>query len=219
MNALSKLVETVAALRSPGGCPWDREQTHDTLCRCLIDECSELLDTIDRGDMEHMREELGDVLLQVVMHAQIAAEAGHFDLEDVAREIDAKLIRRHPHVFGEGTRLTSSGEVLVEWDRIKAQEKLAKGKTVSVFKDLPPQQPALLYAYDLWKQARRADRVAQDQVRETLDLADGLSESGAGEELFKLAAACREAGIDPESALRRAASRFRSDAEATNRCR
>ena len=100
MTPIEELRQTMARLRAPDGCPWDREQTHQTLARCLIDECSELLDTIDRNDIPHMREELGDVLIQVVFHAQLAAERGDFTFDDVAREINAKLVRRHPHVFG-----------------------------------------------------------------------------------------------------------------------
>ncbi|MDR0353966.1 MAG: MazG family protein [Opitutaceae bacterium] len=125
MSAIHELRQTIARLRAPGGCPWDREQTHASLTRCLIDECSELLETIDALDMPHMREELGDVLIQVVFHAQLAEEAGHFDLDDVAREVNEKLIRRHPHVFG-GSRLATSEQVLVKWEQIKAQEKAAK---------------------------------------------------------------------------------------------
>ena len=100
MMPIDELRRTMARLRAPDGCPWDREQTHQTLARCLIDECSELLDTIDRNDLPHMREELGDVLIQVVFHAQLAAERGDFNFDDVAREINEKLIRRHTHVFG-----------------------------------------------------------------------------------------------------------------------
>jgi XTP/dITP diphosphohydrolase/tetrapyrrole methylase family protein/MazG family protein len=125
MSAINELLRTIARLRAPGGCPWDREQTHASLARCLIDECSELLETIDALDMPHMREELGDVLIQVVFHAQLAEEAGHFGFDDVAREVNEKLIRRHPHVFG-GNRLATSEQVLVKWEQIKAQEKAAK---------------------------------------------------------------------------------------------
>src|SRR3954471_13250832 len=122
MTPIEELRRTMARLRAPDGCPWDREQTHQTLTRCLIDECSELIDTIDRRDLPHMREELGDVLIQVVFHAQLAEEAGHFDLEAVARGVNDKLIRRHPHVFGTG-KLDTSEQVLVQWEQIKAHEK------------------------------------------------------------------------------------------------
>ena len=100
MSAIDDLRRTMVRLRAPDGCPWDREQTHASLVRCLIDEVSELIDTIDRGDDAHMREELGDVLIQIVFHAQIAAEEGKFNFDDVARDINDKLVRRHPHVFG-----------------------------------------------------------------------------------------------------------------------
>ena len=112
----------MARLRGPDGCPWDREQTHQTLCEPLIDETAELLDTIDRNDLEHMCEELGDVLLQVVFHAQLADERGEFNFDDVARGINDKLVRRHPHVFGD-IDLQDSEAVLHQWEQIKAAEK------------------------------------------------------------------------------------------------
>ena len=141
----------MARLRAPDGCPWDREQTHQTLAHCLIDECSELLDTIDRNDLPHMREELGDVLIQVIFHAQLAAERGDFNFEDVARGINDKLIRRHPHVFGSG-RAENSAEVIAVWEKVKAGEKAAAGKTEStLFKQLPPRLPALLFAEEVAK--------------------------------------------------------------------
>src|SRR3954465_13291120 len=139
MSAMEELRQTIARLRGPGGCPWDQEQSHESLVRCLIDEVSELIETIDRKDFPHMREELGDVLIQVVFHAQLAEEAGHFDLETVAREVNEKLVRRHPHVFGEG-RLDTSDQVLVQWEQIKAQEKKNGGAAAApgIFKNMPP---------------------------------------------------------------------------------
>ena len=149
MSAIEDLCRTMARLRAPDGCPWDREQTHQTLARCLIDECSELLDTIDRNDLPHMREELGDVLIQVVFHAQLAAERGDFNFDDVARAINAKLIRRHPHVFGTGQADTSA-KVIEIWENVKTQEKAAAGQTEAiVFKPLPPRLPALMFAEDV----------------------------------------------------------------------
>jgi MazG family protein len=210
MSAIDDLRNTVAKLRAPDGCPWDREQDHRSLAVCLIEECSELLDTIDRLDMEHMREELGDVLVQVVFHAQLAAERGLFDFDAVAREINDKLVRRHPHVFGDG-RLDTSAQVIDQWERIKATEKKAgdQPKSATVFKRLPPQLPALLYAHDVFKQVKKhgLDAGAAYDTAAVERLADGLDESTAGRRLFELAAACRLAGIDPESALRREASR------------
>jgi XTP/dITP diphosphohydrolase/tetrapyrrole methylase family protein/MazG family protein len=207
MTAIEELRQTIARLRGPGGCPWDIEQTHQSLARCLIDECSELLDTIDRGDLPHMREELGDVLIQVVFHAQLAEEAGHFDLEAVAREVNEKLIRRHPHVFGDRT-LETSEQVLAQWEQIKAEEKARKGSGAAAektFKDLPPRLPALMFAEAIWKQIEKK-RLAADGVvdRAQVDaIGSQLSDESLGRSLFEIAAAARARGLDPEGALRR----------------
>ena len=206
----------MARLRAPDGCPWDREQTHQTLARCLIDECSELLDTIDRNDLPHMREELGDVLIQVIFHAQLAAERGAFNFEDVARGINDKLIRRHPHVFGSG-RAENSAEVIAVWEKVKAGEKAAAGKTEStLFKQLPPRLPALLFAEEVAKRITKNNLPAIGALNEarTARLANELSEESAGRRLFELAAACRQRGIDPETALRKECDRVMSDVEA-----
>ena len=218
MSALEDLRKTIARLRSPGGCPWDQEQTHASLTRCLIDECSELLDTIDRLDMPHMREELGDVLIQVVFHAQLAEEAGHFDLEDVAREVNEKLIRRHPHVFGEN-KLQTSDQVLVQWDAIKAQEKAGRPRQDSVFKEMPPRLPALMFAEAVWKQIEKK-QLPHDGVADAAairGLGEQLDEAELGRRLFELAAAARVKGLDPEGALRLHAERVVHDVEARAR--
>jgi XTP/dITP diphosphohydrolase/tetrapyrrole methylase family protein/MazG family protein len=204
MTAIDELRRTVARLRAPDGCPWDIEQTHQTLARCLIDECSELLDTIDRNDLPHMREELGDVLVQVVFHAQLAEERGDFNLEDVAREINEKLIRRHPHVFGTG-KLKTSEQVLVQWEQIKAGEKAAAGKTESqVFKSLPPRLPALMFAEEVAKRIEKKQLPAEGVVDSGRIAALGakLDEGSLGRMLFEMAAAARAQGLDPEGALR-----------------
>ncbi len=203
VSAINDLIETMARLRGPGGCPWDIEQTHQSIAQCLIDECSELLETIDTGDMEHMREELGDVLLQVIFHAQMAKEAGHFDFEAVAREINEKLVRRHPHVFGD-IDLQTPDQVLRQWDQIKAQEKAGKAKPASAFKSLPPALPSLLFAYDIFKQIRKKDLPvgARVDMQAIEAMAEELDEESAGHILFEIAAACRLKGIDPEGALR-----------------
>jgi len=205
MQAMDELKATIARLRAPDGCPWDQEQTHASLVRCLIDEASELIDTIDRGDLPHMREELGDVLIQVVFHAQIAAEAGAFTLEDVAREVNEKLVRRHPHVFGTG-KLWTSDEVLVQWEQIKAQEKKHGPVASGVFKELPPRLPALMFAEAVWKQIEKmalpkpADTLVDSaQVRA---LGARLTEAELGKMLFEVTAAARVCGLDPEGALR-----------------
>lgn len=201
----------MARLRGPGGCPWDHEQTHESLCETLIEETAELLETIDRADFPHMREELGDVLLQVVFHAQIAAERGDFDFDDVAREINEKLVRRHPHVFGD-LDLKDSAAVLVNWDKIKAEEKARSGRPppTTRLKQLPPRLPALLFARGIYKELVKTDCVEEAGLKRALvkERAATLDDATLGAELFALAAAAREAGLDPESALRRETQRI-----------
>jgi len=215
MSAIDELRHTIARLRGPGGCPWDQEQTHQSLARCLIDECSELLDTIDRLDLPHMREELGDVLIQVIFHAQLAEEAGHFDLEGVAREVNEKLVRRHPHVFGGG-KLETSEQVLTQWDQIKAVEKRARGDAgTAVFKELPPRLPALMFAEAVWKQMGKKGFAAEsgvDTVR-VARLAAELDPESLGRMLFEIAAAAQSRDLDPEGALRRHSEGLMRDAE------
>ena len=208
VSEIQRLREIVAKLRAPDGCPWDIEQTHQSLSRCLVEETSEVLETIDNLDMPAMREELGDLLLQVVMHSQIAEESKSFDLEDVACEINEKLIRRHPHVFGEGAELESADEVLARWDEIKAAEKVAKGLPANkrkIFRDLPPRLPALLFALDVFKRADKAGLADTTSCNEPGENgSEGESdETKMGRKLFLLVSECRKAGIDPESALRR----------------
>ena len=217
MSAIEDLKRTMARLRAKeGGCPWDVEQTHASLVRCLIDEVSELIDTIDRGDYPHMREELGDVLIQVVFHAQIAAEQGLFDFDDVARDINEKLIRRHPHVFGTG-KLETSEQVIAEWEKIKATEKKhgpppTEGK---VFKDLPPRLPALMFAEAVWKQIEKKHLPADGivDVAQVQALGRQLDEATLGRMLFELTAAARTKGLDPEGALRMHATKVMHEVE------
>ena len=217
MRALEDLLQTVAALRAPEtGCPWDIEQDHQSFAECLVDECCELLQTIDRLDMDHMEEELGDVLLQVVMHAQMAKEAGHFDFETVCREINDKLVRRHPHVFGQ-ENLDTSEAVLVQWDQIKAAERKRGPEQIGTFKDLPRQLPALMFAKDVFKQIQKQSMPAGELIDlAAIDaLSDTLDEATVGKQLFEIAAACRSKGIDPESALRRYAQKLVDTLEST----
>jgi len=220
---MDDLRKTMARLRSrDGGCPWDQEQTHQSLARCLIDECSELLETIDTLDMPHMREELGDVLIQIVFHALLAEEAGHFNFDDVAREINEKLIRRHPHVFGD-SRLGTSAEVVVQWDQIKATEKSRAGAKgfPAVFKPLPPQLPALMLAEAVWKQIDKKGLPAAGAVdaARVNALAAELDDEALGLRLFELAAAARAKGLDPEGALRRHANKVMRSVEENGRKR
>lgn len=215
MSAIEDLQRTMARLRALDGCPWDREQTHQSLARCLIDECSELLDTIDRNDLPHMREELGDVLIQVVFHAQLAAERGDFNFDDVAREINDKLIRRHPHVFGSG-RAENSAQVIEVWEKVKATEKAATNNHgTSAFKSLPPRLPALMFAEAVWKQIEQGKLAAAGVVNtaQIAALGSQLDEAALGRRLFELAAAARAKGLDPEGALRMETARVMHDVQ------
>jgi XTP/dITP diphosphohydrolase/tetrapyrrole methylase family protein/MazG family protein len=215
MSAIEDLKTTMARLRAPDGCPWDQEQTHASLVRCLIDEVSELIDTIDRNDYPHMREELGDVLIQVVFHAQIAAEKGLFNFEDVARDINDKLVRRHPHVFGTG-KLETSDEVIAEWEKIKATEKKNGPAQGGVFKELPPRLPALMFAEAVWKQIEKKKLPTEGVVDVAQVQAVGreLDEAKLGKMLFELTAAARAKGLDPEGALRLHAATVMREVEA-----
>ena len=206
MASIDNLIDTVARLRAPGGCPWDREQTHRSLCGGMIEEVAEFIETVDLDEKPHMCEELGDLLLQVVMHAQIAAENGDFTFDDVAAGVNEKMIRRHPHVFGD-LSLKDSAAVLKKWDEIKATEKnnSTKPKADDLFKDVPATLSALFRAREVWKAVTKKNLCPGDTAdREKIDaLAATLTEESAGNALFEIVAACRQAGIDPENALRR----------------
>jgi XTP/dITP diphosphohydrolase/tetrapyrrole methylase family protein/MazG family protein len=213
MPGIDLLLATTARLRAPDGCPWDQEQTHRSICDCLVEEVAELLQAIDREDVANLREELGDLLFHVAMHAQMAAEAGQFTFDDVAREVNEKMVRRHPHVFGDGVKLGSSAAVVTQWEQIKLKEKGAKKPTV--FKELPPSLNALLTAREVWKQIRKKqlDAGAAVNVAQVESQSAGLTEDTAGSRLFELVAACRDAGIDPDSALRRHTAKVVTAAE------
>jgi XTP/dITP diphosphohydrolase/tetrapyrrole methylase family protein/MazG family protein len=213
VSELQRLMEIMAHLRSPEGCPWDQEQTHETLTSCLVEEVSETIEAIDENDMELLEEELGDLLLQVVFHAQIAKENGNFDMEDIARGISDKLVRRHPHVFGDekGT-IDQADQVVDRWEQVKAEEKKQKGESgdnSSIFKKLPPRLPALLFAYDIYKRAEKANIHNQMNLAEKkIDLlSQDLDKEKAGRVLFEIVAACRRSGLDPEASLRSFASK------------
>src|SRR6185369_12794255 len=144
-DALARLVDLMAKLRSPGGCPWDREQTHATLRPYLLEEAYEVLDAIERGDPDALRDELGDLLLQVVFHAELAREAGTFTVGDVATAIADKLVRRHPHVFADVT-VRDAGDVMRNWHQIKAAERAASPEPSGVLAGVPRALPALAHA-------------------------------------------------------------------------
>ena len=212
VSEIQRLRQIVTQLRAPDGCPWDREQTHHSLLRCLVEEVSEVLEAVDNDDFELMEEELGDLLLQVVMHACLAEEQNHFDFEDVARGISDKLIRRHPHVFGEkAEKVDTTGEVIDRWELIKAEEKKKKfgeNEKISIFKNLPPRLPALLFANDIYKRVAKNGLEGKGEWEESNanGSAQELNEGLAGKALFELVAACQKSGIDPELALRKFSS-------------
>ncbi len=219
---LERLVAIMHRLRAPGGCPWDAEQTHESLITNVIEEAYEVVEAIQRQDSAGIREELGDLLLQVVFHAEIAQEKNQFSLEDVAQEISEKLIRRHPHVFGENQADTPDA-VLLQWDKIKRQEKNAEDKPYlhGTAKGLP----ALLRAWKLQKKAAKVgfdweniddviNKIKEElgEVEETLqfDKNDRRREEELGDLLFSVVNLCRKQNIDPEVALAGANKKFES---------
>lgn len=201
---LETLIATLATLRAPGGCAWDREQTHASLVRYLLEEAYELVDAIEAGDDAELVEELGDVLYQVVFHADIAAEEGRFTLEDVAAHMTAKMVGRHPHVFGDRPRLGSGAEVAAVWDDLKRAE---KPQRTSVLDGVPQAMPALLLADKLLGKAEKLG-VAPAPVEVTQD------ETELGAQLLRMVASARRMGLDPERALRSALRGLQEDIRA-----
>jgi tetrapyrrole methylase family protein/MazG family protein len=185
-------------LRAPDGCPWDREQSHASLRPHLIEEAYEALEALDRGDLDTLRDELGDLLFQIAIHAQLASEAGAFDMADVSRSIGEKLVRRHPHVFA-GTSLEGT-DLLVQWEQIKRDEK----KRGSILDGVPRSLPALFAAERLQERAARV-KLRPPRIELPLDVDDP---EFLGELLFDLVAEAREKGFDAETALREANERF-----------
>jgi XTP/dITP diphosphohydrolase len=193
---LDALIDVMATLRGPDGCAWDREQTHESLLKYLIEESHEFIDAVESGNREHMIEELGDVLYQVLFHADLgAASAEPFDIEDVARVARTKMIGRHPHVFGDVTADTAD-EVVANWEKWKAAE---KPERESKFEGLPKGLPALALADKVIGKLSEKPTPAA--------LSDGTTADELGELMFGLVAAAREQGLDAEAALRAAVRR------------
>ena len=210
-SSLGALALVMARLRSGDGCPWDQQQTHESLRVHLVEEAYEVLDAIDRGSIgADLEEELGDVLLQVFFHAQLAADEGRFDIASVSDRLVAKLIQRHPHVFGD-TVVESADDVVRNWESIKAEEKKREGP----FDDVPAGLPALLFSYKMQKRAaalgfQPTEEEALGHVsRAVAELASDPRTETFGDVLFWFVALARALGIDPEGALRAAATRFR----------
>jgi MazG family protein len=223
-NQLERLLEIMRRLRGPGGCPWDQKQSSDSIKMYAIEEAYEVVEAIESGSVSALEEELGDLLLQVVFHAQMQSEAGGFDFEDVARGISEKLVRRHPHVFGNKV-VSGSDEVLTNWDAIKRQEKAAKGEAAevaSILEGVPRALPALQRAHEVQKRAARSGfdwAAAEDvlakleeeivEVREAIESGDqdALKEE-LGDLLFSGVNVCRFLGFNAEDLLRANVKKF-----------
>jgi MazG family protein len=226
-KAFEALVALQARLRAPNGCPWDREQTHDSLRTYLVEETYEVLDAIEGGDARKFADELGDLLLQIVFHAQLASEAGRFDIADVIEQIHTKMVRRHPHVFGN-VRAKTSAQVLKNWEQLKAEER-AKNETpqmatASILDPVPRSLPALLEAHQLTRRAANVgfdwpdvkgifDKLAEEtsELKELLASGDGdldKVEEEVGDLLFVGVNLARFLGLDAEIALKKANRKF-----------
>ena len=217
---IASLFEVVARLRAPDGCPWDREQTHESLRPYLLEETYELLEAIDAGDDTKMKEELGDVLLQVAMHAEIAAQEGRFDAAQVSQAAAAKMVARHPHVFGD-VSVANSDEVLRNWEHNKEREARRAGREdESVVDRVPVTLPALAWTLGLQKRAARVgfdftstNEAAESVAEEARELAAARDAQEVfdemGDLLFAIVSLARRLKVNPEDALRVAGQRFR----------
>lgn len=230
-DEMQQLVEIIWRLRQPDGCPWDRKQTHASIAKNMIEEAYEAVDCIEADDAAHLREELGDVLMQVVLHAQIAADAGAFTMADIARDINEKLIRRHPHVFGStASQASSADDVLAIWDSVKLAEKGAKDEGAvesgerpeGLLDGVPRALPALMQAQKVSRKAAAVgfewettaavwDKVAEERAEfEAEPAGSEARELEFGDMLFALVNVARREGVDAESALRASTAKFRA---------
>lgn len=230
-DEMQQLVEIIWRLRQPDGCPWDRKQTHASIAKNMIEEAYEAVDCIEADDAAHLREELGDVLMQVVLHAQIAADAGAFTMADIARDINEKLIRRHPHVFGStASQASSADDVLAIWDSVKLAEKGAKDEGAvesgerpeGLLDGVPRALPALMQAQKVSRKAAAVgfewettaavwDKVAEERAEfEAEPAGSEARELEFGDMLFTLVNVARREGVDAESALRASTAKFRA---------
>ena len=215
------ITDVMNTLLGENGCPWDKEQTHESLRKNLLEEAHEVVEASDSNDMVHLKEELGDVLLQVVFHAKLAEQEGHFNLNDVVNAITEKMIRRHPHIFAD-VKADDAETVLTNWEEIKKQEKAGKGETESksIMSKLPPTLPALMKAEKVQQKAHRVGFDWDDiegpkaKIVEELDeidaamRGDGDVEEEVGDLLFSAVNLARFAKVDPEQALNRSVQQF-----------
>ena len=207
------LIEIMAKLRAPNGCPWDREQTHESILNCLIEESYEFIDAVHKSDLSNMKEELGDLLLQIVFHSQMANESGKFSIQDVIQELAEKLVRRHPHVFGN-LALTDADQVNKQWELIKKQEKPEREESSKMDK-IPPGLAPLLKAQKAQKQAAKIgfdwkDETGpmsklQEEIEEIQELIDQKGseklQNEIGDLLFSAVNLARHLNVDPHQAL------------------
>lgn len=215
LDKFATLVEIIARLRAPDGCPWDRKQTHASLRENLLAECYEVLEALDEGDSGKLCDELGDLLMQIVLHARIAAEAGEFEMGDVVRGINTKLIHRHPHIFGS-KKVRDAEEVALNWESLKQEEREAD---TSILESVPRQMPALGYSQEIQRRVARVgfdwenvDGVIEKLAEEVRELQEAGSQEERAQEfgdlLFTLVNIARRQGVDSEAALREASRRF-----------
>lgn len=194
MKSVENLVKIIEKLRAPDGCPWDREQTHDSIRGHLLEEAAEFLDAVDDKNYPNMREELGDLLMHVMLHSQIAKEEGKFDFEDVVKELSDKLVRRHPHVFG-AAKADSADDVVKIWSDVKASEKKSRPKSPNFWENLPRELSALRKARDA------AKHIDENALKGIPDVGEDCN-LRCGKELFEIVKKYREKGVEPEGALR-----------------
>ena len=215
LDKFETLMAILARLRAPAGCPWDRQQTHASLREFLLAECYEALEALDEGSSDKLRDELGDLLLQIVFHAQIAAEAGEFKMDDVIGRINAKLIHRHPHIFGS-TKAATAEEVAHNWEELKRQE---REKGASILESVPEQMPALGYSQEVQRRVAQVgfdwenlDGVIEKLCEEIEELRRAASQEQKAQEfgdlLFTLVNIARRLGVNSETALREANRKF-----------
>jgi len=214
-SQFATLVDIIARLRGPDGCPWDRKQSHASLRACLLEECYEVLEAIDDGDAGRLSVELGDLLLQIVIHSQIASEAGEFELGEVIKSITTKLVRRHPHVFGS-VIADNAEEVMINWEAIKKKE---RQKDASMLASVPKQMPSLAYSQEIQGRVARVgfdweddegviDKLAEEVAEFKQAESKEQQEAEFGDMLFTLANIARRQNIDLEAALRQTNQRF-----------
>ena len=215
LDKFETLVAILARLRAPGGCPWDRQQTHASLREFLLAECFEALEALDEGNIDKLRDELGDLLLQIVFHAEIASQAGEFTIDDVIQRINQKLIHRHPHIFGS-TKAASAEEVAHNWEELKQAE---REKGASILGSVPKRMPALGYSQEVqrrvaqvgfdWKDVNGVVEKLGEEIEE-LKKAEGQKQKAQefGDVLFTLVNIARRLGVNSEAVLREANRKF-----------